>query len=179
MPLIEPGQKAPSFTLRDQHGVVRKLSEFRETALVIYFYPEDDTPLCTTEACQFRDRHAEIRALGAEVIGISPDPPASHLAFASKHGLPFVLLADRIGPGGVPQTCEKYGVWREKNMYGRRVLGLVRTTYLLDGCGAVVKRWDSVKTPTHGDQVLAQVRALRAGGSGVAEGKRIGRRAVS
>ncbi|MBX3361047.1 MAG: peroxiredoxin [Phycisphaeraceae bacterium] len=162
MPLIEPGQKAPAFSLRDQHGVVRRLSEFRGTLLVIYFYPEDDTPLCTTEACQFRDRHAEIRSLGAEVVGISPDSPGSHLAFASKHGLPFVLLADRIGSDGVPQTCGKYGVWREKNMYGKRVLGMVRTTYLIDEDGVIVRRWDSVKTPTHGDQVLAELRARRS-----------------
>lgn len=160
MPLIETGQPAPPFTLMDAAGKRRALADFRGRILVLYFYPEDDTPLCTTQACQFRDRHADLRALGAEVIGISPDTLASHGAFAAKYGLPFTLLGDERDPQGVPKVCELYGVWREKNMYGKRVIGMVRTTYLIDPNGVVAKRWDAVKTPTHGDRVLEAVETL-------------------
>lgn len=163
MPLIDPGQKAPAFTLKDQRGVSRRLSEFRGRALVMYFYPEDDTPLCTTEACQFRDAHAEIRRLGAEVIGISPDSPESHASFAAKYSLPFALLADTRAKDGTPKVCGLYGVWREKNMYGKKIIGMVRTTYLIDAAGLVAHRWDGVKTPTHGAQVLRALDALATG----------------
>ncbi len=160
MPLIETGQPAPPFALLDANGKRRALTDFRGRALVLYFYPEDDTPLCTTEACHFRDRHAALRALDAEVVGISPDSPSSHGAFTAKYALPFTLLADERDSNGVPKVCELYGVWREKSMYGKRVVGMVRTTYLIDRHGVVVKRWDSVKTPTHGDRVLQAVEAL-------------------
>ncbi len=163
MPLIEPGQRAPAFTLNDQRGNARKLADFRGRALVMYFYPEDDTPLCTTEACQFRDAHAEIRSLGAEVVGISPDSSESHSAFAAKFSLPFTLLADVRATNGAPRVCDLYGVWREKNMYGKKVIGMVRTTYLIDGAGVVVRRWDGVKTPTHGAQVMRELESLAAG----------------
>lgn len=163
MPLIDPGQKAPAFTLKDQRGDSRRLSEFRGRALVMYFYPEDDTPLCTEEACQFRDAHAEIRRLGAEVIGISPDSPESHASFATKYSLPFTLLADARSKDGTPKVCDLYGVWREKNMYGNKIIGMVRTTYLIDAAGLVAQRWDGVKTPTHGAQVLRALNALASG----------------
>jgi peroxiredoxin Q/BCP len=164
MPVVEVGARAPAFTLRDQTGAGRSLSEFRGRPVVIYFYPEDDTPLCTRQACGLRDVHAEMRELGAGVIGISPDTVESHAAFAKKFSLPFILLADVPDAKGTPRVCRKYGVWGEKPMYGKTVIGILRTTYLIDANGRVARRWDRVKTPGHAERVLEAVRALVGAG---------------
>lgn len=160
MPVVEIGERAPAFALRDQSGAKRSLSEFRGRPVVIYFYPEDDTPLCTQQACGLRDVHAEIRKLGAAVIGISPDTVESHAAFAKKFRLPFTLLADVPDPTGTPRVSAAYGAWGEKNMYGKTVTAMLRTTYLIDEHGRVARRWDRVKTPGHAVRVLEAVREL-------------------
>jgi peroxiredoxin Q/BCP len=163
MPLIEVGQAAPDFSLKDQSGKTRSLSDYRGRIVVIYFYPEDDTPLCTAQACQFRDHHPDFVKVKAVVLGISPQGVDSKLAFVQHHALPFTLLADTPDAAGSPPVCVKFGAWREKSMYGRKVTGMVRTTYLIDPEGRVARRWDSVKTPRHSDAVLAAARALHRG----------------
>lgn len=154
MPLIEPASRAPAFTLPDAEGVRRSLKEFLGVPVVLYFYPKDDTSGCTKEACAFRDLHPEFRRIGAAVLGVSPDPADRHAAFAAKYDLPFTLLAD-VPKDGTPAVCEKYGVWQEKSMYGRRYMGVVRTTYLIDATGTVARRWDRVKVPGHAEEVVA------------------------
>ncbi|MCC6426111.1 MAG: peroxiredoxin [Phycisphaerales bacterium] len=163
MPPIEVGQLAPEFALKDQSGKTRSLSDYRGRIVVIYFYPEDDTPLCTTQACQFRDHHPDFVKVKAAILGVSPQDVESHLAFARHHALPFPLLADVPDASGSPGMCVRYGVWREKNMYGKKVVGMVRTTYLIDAQGRVARRWDSVKTPRHSETVLAAALALHRG----------------
>lgn len=160
--LIPVGSPAPAFTLTDAKGKKHALSDFRGRPLVIYFYPEDDTPLCTKQACQFRDAHPDFSKLGCEVIGISPDDSAAHAAFASKYKLPFLLLVDDKLAGGEPKISTLYGAWGEKNMYGNIVRGMLRTTYLIGPDGKVARRWDRVKTPGHAAKVLAAVKELRA-----------------
>jgi len=153
--LIEPGRKAPAFTLTDQTGTKHKLGDYKGKAVVVYFYPKDDTSGCTKEACQFRDLSSEMKKAGTVVLGISPQDEKSKAKFADKHDLNFPLLADHES-----KVCEKYGVWAEKSMYGKKYMGVVRTTYLIDADGKVAKRWDKVKVPGHGDEVLAAVKAL-------------------
>jgi peroxiredoxin Q/BCP len=164
MPLINPGQPAPNFNLRDAHGERHSLSDFRGRSLVIYFYPEDDTPLCTAQACQFRDHHGEFGKVGCSVIGISPDDGASHGAFIARHQLPFPLLVDETGKDGNPRISMMYGAWGDKNMYGNIVRAMLRTTYLIGPDGKVARRWDRVKTPGHAAKVLAAAKALHSGG---------------
>jgi peroxiredoxin Q/BCP len=162
MPLFDAGTLAPDFSLKDQFGKSRSLKDYRGRIVVLYFYPEDDTPLCTGQACQFRDHHPDFSKIKAVVIGISPQGVASKRAFAEKHALPFILLADdQLGPKG-PKVSVQYGAWGEKNMYGKIVRGMMRTTYLIDTTGRVVRRWDRVKTPGHAAAVLAAVKALHA-----------------
>lgn len=147
--LIEIGQSAPAFTLRDQADQTHKLTDFRGRWVVLYFYPKDSTPGCTTQACGFRDADAELKKAGAVVLGVSPDDVKSHAGFAEKQSLNFPLLADTDH-----QTCEKYGVWQEKNTFGKKYMGVVRTTYLIDPAGKIAQRWDKVKVPGHIDAVL-------------------------
>jgi peroxiredoxin Q/BCP len=151
---IEIGRIAPAFTLRDQAGVPHRLSDSRGRPVVLYFYPKDDTPGCTKQACQFRDLHDELAQAGVVVLGVSPQDQKSKARFADKHGLRFPLLADPDA-----KVCEKYGVWAEKSMYGRTYMGVVRTTYLIDAAGKVAHRWDKVKVPGHADAVLKFVQA--------------------
>jgi peroxiredoxin Q/BCP len=165
MPPIDPGHPAPPFTLRDQHGHRRILREFRGRPVVLFFYPEDSTPLCTKQACQFRDMHAEFAALGVAVLGISPQDVASKRAFAADQRLPYPLLADVPGDGGEPPVSLAYGAFGDKNMYGRIVRAMLRTTYLIAPDGTVARRWDRVKTPGHAQAVLDAVRALLASGT--------------
>ncbi|MEO0515419.1 MAG: thioredoxin-dependent thiol peroxidase, partial [Planctomycetota bacterium] len=140
--LIEIGQSAPAFTLKDQHENSHKLSANKGKWVVLYFYPKDSTPGCTKEACAFRDAAADLQKAGAVVFGVSPDDIKSHAKFAEKQSLNFPLLADP------DQTvCTKYGVWQEKSMYGKKYMGAVRTTYLIDPKGKVAHRWDKVKVP--------------------------------
>lgn len=160
MPTIDVGSAAPEFSLPDQHGKKHSLSHFRGRPVVIYFYPEDDTPLCTTQACGMRDLHPDFSKVGAAVIGISPDTVDSHASFAANHRLKFTLLADVPDATGTPRVCEKYGAWGTKKLYGRTYTGILRTTYLIDANGKVAKRWDSVKTPGHADRVLQAVKDL-------------------
>jgi peroxiredoxin Q/BCP len=165
MPLIPPGKPAPAFALKDQHGKSHALKDYRGRALVLYFYPEDNTPLCTAQACQFRDHHPEFAKIKAVVLGVSPQDTASKLAFAEAHALPFTLLADVPDASGTPTTSAAYGAYGEKNMYGKIVRAMLRTTYLIAPDGKVARRWDRVKTPGHALQVLAAAKALHAGES--------------
>ena len=154
---IEEGDKAPDFTLAADDGSKVKLSALKGSPVVLYFYPADDTPGCTREACAFRDRAAELKKLGAKVFGVSPDDVASHVKFRDKYQLNFPLLADPDH-----QVAEKYGAWREKNLYGKKSMGIVRSTFLIGKDGVVKKAWKSVKVDGHDGQVLAALKALAA-----------------
>ena len=158
MPLIDEGAPAPEFTLPDQDGREHTLSAYRGRKVILYFYPKDDTPGCTKEACQFRDALPEFEQADAVVLGMSPDPPAKHRKFADKHELPFPLLADEPGEDGMPATIDAFGVWQEKSMYGKTYMGVVRTTYLIDEHGNVARRWDKVRVPGHVDTILESMR---------------------
>lgn len=152
--LIEPGKAAPAFHLPDQDGNKHRLSEYKGQWVVLYFYPKDNTPGCTTQACGLRDVSTEMKKRGAVVLGISPDPEASKAKFAAKYSLNFPILADEGA-----KTCSKYGVWQEKSMYGRTYMGVARTTYLINPAGKVFKRFDKVKVKTHAEDVLAELDA--------------------
>lgn len=147
--MIAVGQSAPDFTLDDQGGTPVSLSGCQGSPIVLYFYPRDDTPGCTKEACAFRDAFADYRQRGAWIVGISPDDPNSHATFAEKYELPFTLLADPDH-----QVCEAYGVWKEKNLYGRKSMGVERTTFVIDGQGIVRAAFPKVKVDGHSDAVL-------------------------
>jgi peroxiredoxin Q/BCP len=153
---IEPGKKAPAFTLTADDGSKLKLSDLAGSPVVLYFYPKDDTPGCTKEACAFRDRQKELGQLGAKVFGVSPDTAESHQKFRDKYKLNFPLLADPDH-----KVAEKYGAWREKNMYGKKSMGIQRSTYLIDADGKVAKVWQRVQVDGHDDQVLAALKELR------------------
>ena len=154
--MVEPGQPAPDFTLTDQNDREVTLSSLRGRPVVLYFYPKDDTPGCTKEACAFRDARKDYEAAGARVIGVSPDSPKSHARFAGKYELPFTLLAD---PDKV--ACGAYGVWQEKNLYGKKSFGVVRSTFVIDGEGVVRHVFPWVKVDGHSDAVLAAIRGLK------------------
>jgi len=160
MPLIEEGKKAPAFTLPDQAGGKHALKDCLGRPVVLYFYPKDNTSGCTKEACAFRDALPKFKRGKAVVLGVSPDSEQSHARFAEKHGLNFTLLADAPGEDGTPKVCDKYGVWQDKSMYGRKYKGVVRTTYLIDAKGKVARRWERVKVDGHAEEVLEAVRAL-------------------
>lgn len=163
MALIDPGEAAPDFKLHDQQGKKHRLKDYRGRTVVLYFYPEDDTPLCTAQACQFRDHHSDFAHLKAAVLGVSPDSVGSHRAFVEKHALAFTLLSDARDDSGKPPVCTAYGAWGEKNMYGKVVVSMLRTTYIIGPDGKVLKRWDRVKTPGHAAAVLEAVRLLHTG----------------
>jgi thioredoxin-dependent peroxiredoxin len=150
MPLIEPGKKAPSFALKDQAGKTHRLSDFEGRPLILYFYPKDDTPGCTKESCAFQETLPKFKRSKAAVLGVSILDEASKARFAKKYGLRFPLLADPDH-----ETAEKYGVWQEKSNYGRKYMGIARTTYLIGPDGKVQRRWDKVKVDGHADEVLA------------------------
>ncbi len=152
---IESGEAAPEFDLPDQNGDRVKLSDYRGKTVVLYFYPKDDTPGCTKQACAFRDRKSEIEKTGAVVLGISPDDSASHADFGKKFSLNFPLLAD-VGH----EVAEAYGAWREKKQYGKAYMGLQRSTFLIDATGQVVKTWKSVKVEGHDEAVLKALSKL-------------------
>ncbi|HEV2301003.1 MAG TPA: peroxiredoxin [Stellaceae bacterium] len=149
------GDKAPDFTLPTDGGGKVSLSELKGKAVVLYFYPKDDTSGCTAEACQFRDSFPNFGGSGAVVVGVSKDSVASHDKFKKKHGLPFILAADTAG-----EACEKYGVWVEKSMYGRKYMGIERATFLIDRQGVVRGIWHKVKVPGHAAEVLKAAKAL-------------------
>ena len=156
MSLIEAGKKAPSFRLRDQDGTVHSLADHAGSPVVLYFYPKDDTPGCTTESCEFQALLPNFKKAGAVVFGVSILDEKSKAKFAKKHGLTFPLLADADH-----EVAEKYGVWQEKMRYGRKYMGIVRTTYLIGADGKVAKRWDKVKVEGHADEVAAAVKEAK------------------
>ncbi len=152
---IEEGKKAPDFTLATDAGEKIKLSSLQGAPVVLYFYPKDDTPGCTKEACAFRDQKAALKKAGAKVLGVSPDDVASHAKFRDKFDLNFPLLAD-LGH----KVADKYGAWREKNMYGKKSMGIQRSTFLIDADGKVAKVWKRVKVDGHDEAVLEAIAAL-------------------
>lgn len=155
MPLIEPGRKAPAFKLNDQEGNPHALADYAGRPVVLYFYPKDDTPGCTAESCAFRDNLPKFTAGKAAVLGVSILDEKSKAKFAAKYNLTFPLLADADHA-----VAEKYGVWQEKSRYGRKYMGIARTTYLIGPDGTVRRRWDNVKVDGHAEDVLEAVKAL-------------------
>jgi len=154
MSKLEPGAKAPAFTLTDADGKKVSLSSFAGHKVVVYFYPRDDTPGCTKEACQFNDALSQFEGLGIPVIGISPDKAASHVRFRDKYGLQFPLLSD---PDHT--VMEKYGAWGEKTMYGKPTTGVIRSTFLINEKGKVARAWYGVKADGHAAKVLEEALA--------------------
>ena len=152
MPLIEPGRKAPAFSLKDQNGKTHRLADYAGRPVILYFYPKDDTPGCTKEACAFQDNLPGFNANNAAVLGVSILDQNSKARFAGKYKLSFPLLADENHA-----VADKYGVWQKKSLYGRSFMGNVRTTYLIDGKGKVVRRWDAVKVDGHAEAVLQAI----------------------
>src|SRR5262245_1458074 len=155
MSLIDPGRKAPAFSLNDQRQESQSLSDYAGRPVVLYFYPKDDTPGCTAESCAFQDNLPRFKSDKAAILGVSILDEKSKAKFAAKYNLTFPLLAD---PNHV--VAEKYGVWQEKSRYGRKYMGIVRTTYLIGADGKVVRRWDNVKVDGHADEVLQAVKDL-------------------
>lgn len=153
--MIEEGQMAPDVDLQLSDESEAKLSAYRGKPVILYFYPKDDTPGCTKEAIAFTDLADEFAEAGATVIGVSKDPPAKHVKFAAKHDLKVILATDADG-----SVTEIFGVWVEKNMYGRKYMGIQRATFLIDGDGKVVKVWPKVKVAGHAEAVLEEVKAL-------------------
>jgi peroxiredoxin Q/BCP len=153
--VIEVGQPAPDFELPDQDGEPVRLSDLHGRPVVLYFYPKADTPGCTTQACGVRDHRVDYEEAGATVIGVSPDPPARVKKFHEKHSLGFTLLADEDHA-----VCERYGVWAEKSMYGRKYWGALRATFVIDPSGTVVHVIPKASPKTHDDAVLAALAAL-------------------
>jgi peroxiredoxin Q/BCP len=156
MSLIDPGQAAPAFSLNDQTGQSHSLAAYAGRPVVLYFYPKDDTPGCTAESCSFQDHLPKFEATGkTAVLGVSILDEKSKAKFATKHNLTFPLLADADH-----LVAEAYGVWQEKSRYGRKYMGIVRTTYLMGPDGRVARRWDNVKVDGHTEEVLAAVKGL-------------------
>jgi thioredoxin-dependent peroxiredoxin len=147
--MLNVGEKAPEFKINDEQGNPIALSDFKGKKVVLYFYPKDDTPGCTTEACGLRDVYDDILTLGAVVLGVSRDSENSHTRFKDKFGLPFHLLADEDN-----QVCEPYGAWGEKSMYGKKYMGINRITYIIDENGKIANVWPKVKPEEHAEQVL-------------------------
>ena len=153
----EVGDVAPAIALPDEHGAVHRLADQRGRWTLVYFYPEDDTPGCTTEACQLRDSNEQFADQGADVWGISPDGAGSHAAFRAKFDLPFTLLSDED-----KAVSEAYGAWRLRNQYGREYIGIQRSSYLVDPDGRIAVAWPKVKANGHAAQVLEALAAARA-----------------
>ena len=154
MPLIDVGRKAPAFTLTDQHGKTHSLKNYAGRYVILYFYPKDDTPGCTKEACAFQALLPKFKPTKAVVLGVSVLDPSSKARFAEKYDLTFPLLADEDHA-----VAEQYGVWQKKSLYGRAFMGIARTTYLIGPDGKVAARWDNVKVDGHADAVLKAIPA--------------------
>ena len=150
--MLEVGTKAPDFTLPDQNGNMHSLSEYRGKKVILYFYPKDNTAGCTKQACGFAERYPQFTEKGAVVLGVSKDSVASHKKFEEKYGLPFTLLAD---PELV--AIQAYDVWQEKKNYGKTYMGVVRTTFLIDESGKIVKAFDKVKAADNPEQMLGEL----------------------
>jgi peroxiredoxin Q/BCP len=153
--MVVEGSKAPEFDLVADDGRRVKLSDFAGQKVVLYFYPKDDTPGCTTEACDFRDAMPRFRKMDAVILGVSADSVQSHAKFKAKYGLTFPLLSDPDR-----SVCEAYGVWKQKSMYGRSFLGIERSTFLIDRKGVVAKVWRKVSAKGHAEEVAAAVAAV-------------------
>lgn len=150
---LEAGDAAPDFALPDQDGRVHRLSDYAGRRLVLYFYPKDDTPGCTAQACSLRDSLGEIAAAGAAVLGVSTDDAESHRAFIAKHGLTFPLLVDEGA-----EVASRYGAWGEKVLYGKRSIGMTRATFVIGGDGRLLKVWKRARAKEHGAAVLKALR---------------------
>ncbi len=153
--MVEAGQEAPDFTLRDQDGGEVSLASLRGQTVVLYFYPRADTPGCTIQACGIRDHDADYAAAGARVIGVSPDEPPALREFADNHGLDFTLLSD---PGH--EVAEAYGAWGERSMYGKKYMGVIRSTFILDAEGRVARAFPKVQPKKHDDLILGALAEL-------------------
>ena len=149
---IEAGIPAPEFTLPDEYEEKRSLKDFRGKPLILYFYPKDDTPGCTTEACNFRDDYSAYQDAGVTILGVSPDSPKSHTKFKKKYGLPFPLLADEDHA-----VADLYGVWGPKKFRGRSYEGILRTTFLIDAKGQIQKVFENVKPADHSAEILKTI----------------------
>ncbi len=149
---LTEGEKAPDFKTKDQNGNTVSLKDFRGKKVVLYFYPEDDTPTCTIEACNLRDNYDDLKKAGFVILGVSPDDKTKHKKFEEKYELPFTLLED-------PQKTiiDKYGVWGEKNLYGRKYMGLHRTTFLIDENGIIFKIFKKPKSKIHSEEILKAI----------------------
>jgi len=153
--VLKVGDKAPTFKLKNQDGKTISLSDLKGQPVVLYFYPKDDTSGCTKEACNFRDEFPKFGKMKAEIIGISADSVESHKKFAEKYKLPFNLLSDEK-----KDSIEKYGVWQEKSMYGRKYMGIVRTTFIIDSSGKISKIFPKVKVDNHNSEVMEALKEL-------------------
>ena len=152
---LQEGDKAPDFKSKDQNGKPITLKDFTGKKVVLYFYPEDDTPTCTVEACNLRDNYALLKKNGYVILGVSPDDEKKHKKFEQKYNLPFTLIADPD-----KKIIDKYGVWGEKNMYGRKYMGLLRTTFLIDEKGKIVKIFKKPKSKIHSEEIVNAWEAL-------------------
>ena len=154
--MLERGAVAPDFSLNDQEGKNHSLSDYRGNWVILYFYPKDMTPGCTTEACGFRDDFPNFQNMGAVIIGVSKDSTNRHKKFADKYQLPFLLLSDESG-----DVCEKYDVWKTKSLYGKTFMGIVRSTYLIDPAGIITKTYPKVKVKLHAAELLNDLKELK------------------
>lgn len=150
--MLEIGTKAPAFTLPDQNGTEHSLEEYRGRKVILYFYPKDNTAGCTKEACSFADRYPQITEKGAVILGVSKDPVSSHKKFEEKYSLPFTLLSDPDA-----EVIRAYDVWKEKSMYGRKYMGIERSTYLIDENGIILKAYQKVKPADHAEIILQDI----------------------
>lgn len=153
---VQVGQAVPDIALPASNGETVRLSQFRGKKVVLYFYPKDQTPGCTQEACDFRDAHADFDASDTVIIGVSPDSVKSHLKFIEKQGLPFILLSDPD-----KEAAQAFGAWGEKTMYGRKTMGIIRSTFLIDREGKLAREWRNVKVKGHSAEVLEAAKALK------------------
>jgi len=153
--MVEEGKKAPAIKLKDQNGKQVTLNDFKGKNVVMYFYPKDNTSGCTAQACNFRDEFPDFKKMKAVILGVSPDSVESHKKFAEKYSLPFRLLSDEK-----KQTVEKYGVWKEKSMYGRKYMGVERSTFIIDKTGKVRKVFRKVKVVEHNKEVKEALKGL-------------------
>ncbi len=153
--MVKVGKKAPAFTLPDSNGKKRSLKEFLGKKIILYFYPKDNTPGCTTEACDFRDSFSRFKNDDVVVLGMSPDSPQSHTKFVEKFELPFILLSDEK-----KEILQKYNVWKEKSMYGRKYMGVERTTIIIDEKGIVRKIYPKVKVKGHVEKVYKDLKEI-------------------
>lgn len=151
--MLEKLTQVPDFELLDENEKKHRLSDYKGKPVLLYFYPKDDTPGCTTEACEFRDDYDEYEKAGVVILGVSPDSPKSHKKFKEKYDLPFTLLSDNDH-----QLCEQFGVWAKKKMYGREYFGVLRTSFLIDSEGKLVEIFENVKPKGHSQQVLAALK---------------------